>query len=272
MRSHGLVELPVGFGGHDHVCWSYAHDDERTDVALAWLREGAERGCLPIYVGPDGSSVLQAWSDAGQSGPLVAFGVDDLYDLSRPINAPEQIALYASKVDAAVAAGSAGVRVFADTTRLLTDHSRWDSHASWEHQADQWMAAGGRIAAMCAYDSRRIRPQVIASLHPARYVPEMYVPFSLHAGPGGLIFEGSADALCAETFGEALSIVSCGGLVTIDVNYLEFIDGHSAALLARRVGQAKVGGTAIRFVGRNQMLRRLWELLELDPDVIEGVS
>ena len=272
MRSHGLVELPVGFGGHDHVCWSYAHEEERTDVALAWLREGAERGCLPVYVGPDGWSVLQAWSDAGHSEPLEAFAVEDLYDLSRPINVPDQIALYAAKVDAAVAAGNAGVRVFADTTRLLTDHSRWESHASWEHQADRWMAAGGRIAAMCAYDSRRIRPQVIASLHPARYVPDMYVPFSLHAGPGGLILEGSPDALCAETFGEALFIVSCGGLLTIDVNLLEFIDGHSAALLARRVEQAKTGGTAMRFVGRNEQLRRLWKLLELDPEMIEGVS
>jgi anti-anti-sigma regulatory factor len=216
--------------------------------------------------------MLQAWSEAGESVPLEAFSVDDLYDLSRPINAPEQLALYAAKVDAALAAGSAGVRVFADTTRLLTDHSRWESHASWEHQADQWMASGGRIAAMCAYDSRRIRPQTIASLHPARYVPDMYVPFSLHAGPDGLILEGSLDALCGATFGEALAIVSRSGPVTIDVNRLEFIDGHSVALLARRAQQSQMDGTAIRLVGSNYQLRRLWELLQLDPAVIDGVS
>jgi ABC-type transporter Mla MlaB component len=216
--------------------------------------------------------MLQVWSDAGQLAPLEAFSVDDLYDLSRPIDAPEQIALYAAKVDAALAAGSAGVRVFADTTRLLTDHSRWESHASWEHQADQWMAAGGRIAAMCAYDSRRIRPKTIASLHPARYVPDMYVPFSLHAGPVGLVLEGSLDALCGETFGEALRIVSRGGSLTIDVNRLGFIDGHTVALLSRRAEKAQAEGTAIRLVGSNYQLRRLWELLELDPAVIDGVS
>lgn len=70
----------------------------------------------------------------------------------------------------------------------------------------------------------------------------------------------------------ALSIVCYGGLVTIDVNHLVFIDGHSAALVARRIEQAKTSGTAIRLVGRNEKLRRLWELLELDPEVIEGVS
>ena len=60
--------------------------------------------------------------------------------------------------------------------------------------------------------------------------------------------------------------------MTIDVIHLEFIDGHSAAVLARRVEQAETRGTTIRLVGRNERLRRLWGLLELNPDVIEGVS
>jgi hypothetical protein len=62
-----------------------------------------------------------------------------VYDVSPPIDATTQLAVYSAAVGDAIADGFAGIRVAADITPLVADPARRDAHLIWEQLADRYM-------------------------------------------------------------------------------------------------------------------------------------
>ena len=142
-RSSGVLGRGP-YGASDHASFGYRTDDERVQVAAAWLADGLRAGQRTLYVAEApahelanelaGHPVLAA---AMRAGTLLVHTIADLYDLSAPIDAAAQVAGYDATVELALRDGFDGVRVAADITPLVLDPARRDAHLRWEHVADR---------------------------------------------------------------------------------------------------------------------------------------
>ncbi|HWB65519.1 MAG TPA: MEDS domain-containing protein [Mycobacteriales bacterium] len=257
----------------DHACWSYSSDAERAAIAVQWLADGMRIGQRGLYVGEapvdvliDELAALPDVAAALASGALVVQSSTDLYDLSKPVDSPHQLAIYDAGVRAAVAAGYRGVRVAADVTPLVLDPSRHESHVRWEQYADRYITEHP-MAPMCMYDSRRVAGiDAIACVHPLQG-PAAPV-FGLYAvGPHAAALSGEVDALQGAAFGEALA-----GLPNTDtalhLDRLAFIDGDAAWQLHEVVRRRHLAGNPLSLIGAPPALRRTWRALEFEADLL----
>jgi len=231
-----------------HVCLSYDDPGEFRHQAGAFLSEGAAAGQQVWYVGPDAPEVPGlrhlAPADVYPGGPL-----DD---------PDEQVAVYASATEDAVAAGFTGLRVAADATPFVRTPERLDAFARYEHRIDRYLDTQP-FTAMCAYDRRvldRTTVADVACLHRDHNVPT--VTFRLHgsAGPGGAALAGELDVTQDATFTRALDRAAptvADGELVVDGPDLDFIDHHGLLRLAghaRRRGAVAVLRTPLPIAAR----------------------
>lgn len=257
MRSHGASRVVPAGGLHDHVCWAYRSAGERLDLAATWLAAGRALGQQAVYVGPDDAASVHervaAPGDAAEA--FLAFAIEELYDLSRPIVIDEQHERYGAAVARALELGYTGVRVFADITHLIEDPSRLDDHARWEHHADRWIASGLPLAPMCVFDESAVpTPRVVCALHPVR-AEAIDAPFGLAADDSALYLDGEIDALELGLLEQVLGLAAGPSPERIDLSAVTFIDGRSAATL--RAGEAE---GRWELVNASPIVRRTWEL------------
>ncbi len=262
-------------GCGDHACVAYATRSERDAAAVEWLLEGAGLGQRLFVVTDDddgGAGLLDAL--AGASGPelvdtVVCVGIDQVYDLSAPIDIPTQLSQYADEVARAVADGFTGLRVFCDITALIADPARRRSHGRWEHAADVWIAAGNPLAPLCAYDIGVVGAKALAvmALHPRRLGPASAVTtFGVYGGPQRRVLEGEIDAFAAPVLAEALTALP-DGPVDLDAGELTFLSARAALAIARACEEDS-GPTPLRLVGARPSVRRVWEILLLEPTIM----
>lgn len=262
-------------GCSDHACRAYTTRAERDAAAIEWLLEGVELGQRLLAITHDddaGAGLRDAFADA--AGAELAreaahVRVDEFYDLSAPVDIDAQRSRYSNEVARAVADGFNGVRVFCDITALLTNAARRSGHARWEHAADAWMAAGNPLALLCAYDVGVLGDQALAvmALHPLRHGPNSAVTqFGLHCGPSGRVLEGEIDAFSAPVLAEALTVLPAGS-VDIDASELGFLCARAAVTVAQ-AGRGDADGPSLRLLGARPVVRRVWEILELDPEML----
>lgn len=274
-RSSGVLESAQETLCNDHACWAYTSRSERDAAALEWLLNGSRLGQrLFVVTGDDdrGAGLLAAIAGAnarvGQE--VVTFAVDQLYDLSAPIDAEAQLAAYSDEVARAVADGFNGVRVFCDITPLISDPARRASHAHWEHVADAWMAEGNPLAALCAYDIGVVgdQPQAVMALHPLRHGPDSAsTAFGLYCESSRTILGGEVDAFGVPALAAALAVLS-EGPVSLDVSDLSYLCAQGAATLA---GLGKAGAAdqpSLSLVGAQPIVQRIWQILGFDMQML----
>lgn len=219
-----------------------------------------------------GAELLAAIADADArvARAVANFSIDQLYDLSVPIDPQAQLANYAAEVARAVEEGCNGVRVFCDITALIADPARRASHAYWEHFADGWMAEGNPLAALCAYDIGVVgdEPEAVMVLHPLRHGPGVTsTPFGLFCEDSTTVLDGEVDAFGARALAGALAALPEGPLC-LDISDLSYLCARGAAALADAAKPVAAGQPRLRLVGARPIVRRIWQILGFDEQLL----
>ena len=262
-------------GYSDHGCWAYSSRFERDDAAVEWLLDGARLGQKLVAVTADGDAGLGLLAaitespDAELLRGVTYYRVDELYDMARPIDPRAQLAMYSAHVARAIVDGFNGLRVFCDATPLIADPARRASHVRWEHVADEWMAEGNPLAALCAYDIGVVggQPQSVLAVHPLRHGPPAAAQFGLYWESGRRVLEGEIDTFAVPALADALTALPAGP-VDIDARRLSFLCARAATTLARW-GRGD-GAPRLRLIGAPPIVRRVWKVLSLDTRMLPG--
>ncbi|WP_231639768.1 MEDS domain-containing protein [Mycobacterium sp. Marseille-P9652] len=281
MHAKVVVEMSNARGGgcSDHACLAYTTRSGRDAAAVEWLLEGARLGQRLFVVTHDddgGAGLLSALASASDHElvrDVACAGIDQLYDLSVPIDLATQLSRYADEVARAVADGFSGLRVFCDITTLIADAERRRSHGRWEHAADVWMAAGNPLAPLCAYDVGVLGADAlpVMALHPLRRGPASAVtPFGLYGGSRRPILDGEVDAFAAPVLAEALTALPPGP-VDIDVSELSLLGARGAVAIARAC-ERESDPVTLRLFDAPHGVRRVWKVLGLDADMLRQPS
>jgi anti-anti-sigma factor len=194
------------------------------------------------------------------------FPTSQLYDLSRPIDPAEQLAIYDRAVRAAIDSGFDGIRVAADITSLVADPGRRLAHVHWEQVADRYIARQP-LAPLCLYDATRIRSlDVVVCVHPLRHAGAADAKFGVWSGADGVIvLEGEIDGLTSPVLSDVLAGLPHGGSRdAIDVSALRFLDGRSAFILHDALRRRRAAGHDVVLAGANEQLRRLSAMCGFD--------
>ncbi|MGY1604864.1 MEDS domain-containing protein [Geodermatophilus sp. SYSU D00815] len=272
MRAEGLLTDPAGAAQADHVCWVYADADDFAAVARAYLEEGLARGDRLLWIGdPDHARTIRTASGPLADvdglmarGELTVLDVRAGYESSGAFTPEEQFAFYDAATRQARADGHHGLRVVADVSDLAADPERRPDLVRWEHLADEYMASGSGMVALCAYRAD-LGPEAlaaVASVHPLVRPLDDGPPFRVW-------FDGDVLALggCLDTFGaERLDRVLAGThvdrpVVCLDLSRTEFVDVGGCRVLARWARRLEERGARLELVGASRVLRRMWDVL-----------
>jgi anti-anti-sigma regulatory factor len=265
-------DTPVG--PYTHACWAYSTDAERARCAREWLTDGLRHGYRAVYVADAPVDDLIAEladvpdrDEALHGGALVVFSTTDLYDLSAPIDAQAQLAVYIGAVEQALADGFKGLRVAADLTALVEEPARRAAHAHWEQFADRYISQHP-LAPLCLYDTRRVADiEAIVGAHPLQGPAP--APFSLYAAqPHGAALTGEIDLACHSALRELLAGQPASDRV-IDASELTFLDGRAAWLLHAHLAERHAAGNPIVLSNPRDILRRVWSISGFDAGYLD---
>lgn len=274
VRIHGAVAVVPPAHPRDHVCWVYRDDDGLAAAAVDFLAGGRVRGERLLGVGDRAVDALHRDPTAlGGIAGLVAAGalstmtVEEAYVAAGGFTAERQRAFYDRATRRALADGYTGLRVVADVTALATDAGTRDELVRWEHLADQFIAQGPGMSAMCAYRDD-VPAGVLGSaggVHPLVHAAPGTVPFRLFFDGDGLALSGDVDTLSAERLGRILATSPTGGsTVALDLADLRFAGVAACRVLARWARTLAARGVALEMLNAPPLLARMRHVLALD--------
>jgi anti-anti-sigma factor len=277
VRAEGLVTDLEGAARADHVCWVYGDADDLAAVARRYLEEGLALGDRLLWIGDP----AHARSIRAESGPLA--DVDGLIDRggltvldvragysgSGAFAPEEQLGFYDTATRQALADGFHGLRVVADVSHLAGDATRPDL-MRWEHLADEFMASGSGMVALCAY-RRDLGPEAladVASVHPVVRHRDGGPEFRVWFDGGTLAIGGSVDAFGAERLDRVLAATHVDRpVVVLDLSRLEFVDVGGCRTLARWARRLEERSARLEVTGASRVVRRMWAVLGFDEVV-----
>jgi anti-anti-sigma regulatory factor len=274
VRLSGALGAGDTLSSADHVCWVYDDPVSFTDAAERFLAEGLARGERLMCVGNGLAEDLRAAGEPfGSLADLVARGalsfvpVTGTYADGRVVRAEEQLAYYDAAVQAARAEGYRGLRVVADVTPLAGTEAGRAGLVRWEHVADEYIASGAGMVALCAYRCRDLPPEAVAdvaSVHPQVHAPHDAPSFRLWFDGPRAALAGTVDTFAADRLARVLAGISATGpRVALDLSAVEVVDAAGARALARWAGALTDRGTAVHLPGAPTSLVRIWSLLGL---------
>ncbi|MCV2490939.1 MEDS domain-containing protein [Geodermatophilus sp. YIM 151500] len=281
MRAQGLLSEPGAVQPADHVCWTYEDVDSFAPVARQFLAGGLARGERLLCVGDDvvdrirrGVEPLADVDALLDRGALELLPLGDAYDSTAGFAPEQQLTFYEAATRRARADGHRGIRVVADVTALAADPGRRADLLRWEHLADDFMASGSGMSAMCAYRSSVLDAGVVvdaASVHPVVHAPGGAPPFRVFFDDGRVAVAGEVDAVGAARLRRVLA-TSCAdrSAVTLDLSRVEFVDVAGCRLVAEWARGLRDRSAEPRLTGTSPLFRRMWRLLRFDE--LTGVS
>jgi hypothetical protein len=182
--------------------------------------------------------------------------------------APErQLAFYDAATQRAVDDGYRGLRVVAELTPLAQDASSRADLVQWEHLADDFMAAGSGMSAMCAYrgDLPADALADVVAAHPLVHAPQDVPPFRLFFDDECLALAGSVDTFAADRLSLLLATSPVRGPVaTLDLTFLDFLDGAGCRAVARWVRDLGARSIAVELRSAPHVVQRMWSILDFD--------
>lgn len=275
MRLTGALAERDALAGADHVCWVYDDPASFSDAAHRFLAEGLARGERLLCVG-DGmaADLCAAGEPFGSIDDLVARGAlsfestGDTYTDGEPVRPRDQWAFYDAAVRAARADGFRGLRVVADVSALATTAVGRARLVEWEHVADEFIASGAGMVAMCAYDRALLDADAVADVtvvHPQVHAPLDPPSFRVWFDEGVVHLGGTVDAFGAGRLARVLEFPAVPSApAVLDLSGLEVVDVAGCRVLARWAAAAAGSGQRPVLRGAPRAARRIWDLLGLD--------
>lgn len=273
VRAHGAVTEVPEAGATDHLCWVY-DDDGDFDVAVRmFLAGGLARGERLLCVGERVIEPLAgATAQLGDTDGLRAEGVLQTLTLAEAYAAtgtftPEaQLEFYERATRAAIADGYEGLRVVADVGGLAERADTREVLLRWEHLADEYMARGSGMTAMCTY--RRDLPGAAlseaAAVHPLVHAPAT-PPFQIFFDGGHVALSGSVDTFGADRLARVLASSSVSGeRAVLDLALVDFVDVAASRVIARWAQDLDARSLPLEVRGASPLLRRMWQVLGLE--------
>lgn len=275
MRRQGLLDSPRGCGTSDHLCWSFADDDEFLAAASIWAIDGFGLGQRVVYLADRDPAALRADLRPAMDvdtlidvGALTIVSLRGGYPGGGPVVAATQLDFYRQLTDRAIADGFAGIRVVADGTELVRNPAHVDAMVRWEQTADRYMAKAP-MSAMCAYDRRALPMATLAevcAVHPLRHDPSEATPFSVHALPLGWAIAGDLESYSRDQLDRILRQVTAGSeaRVVLDVRAVSHVSAACAAVLHRLALRMAQRGRTLELLDPSPVFRRVWDALDFD--------
>ncbi len=276
-----MVSGGHGFGVTDHVCWLYGTHARFLDAATEFLADGLAAGERLMYTSarslPAMRAELAGIPDADRlldDGGLLLCSLSDMYDPAGAAEPEREFAAWAQAGEQAVRDGYRGLRSVSDATELVVSPQRRTAQVRLEHLAEQYLATGHPIAAMCAYDRQRLGDETVsdvAAMHPLVHGPGTFAERRLYFDEGRLVLAGAVDHFSTDQLARLLAACHRDGTeVILDVGELEFIDARGLFVLARWGRQLADNGGSLRIEHASGVMRRAWEALNFhrSPGVI----
>ncbi len=258
----------------DHVCWIYEDDDDFAQAARRYLEEGLARGERLMWIGEGDGAVLRTpagpladLDDLRARGVLQVLDVRAGYEGSGGFGPDEQFAFYDAATRAAIEDGYRGLRVVADVSVLAADPERRPDLVRWEHLADEYIASGSGMVALCAYRSDLGADALDdgASVHPVVRSAGSGPPFRLWFDGDTLAVAGALDTFAADRLDRVLTGSHVDGpVVTLDLSRVEFVDVGGCRALARWARYLQDRSARLELVGSSRVLKRMWRILCFD--------
>ena len=273
MRLSGVLDEHDALAHADHVYWVYDDLASFTEAAQRFLADGLARGDRLLCVG-DGladefrlaGEPFGSLDDLVARGALCFRGVSGTYADGQVVRADQQHAFYDAAVQAARDAGYRGLRVVADITPLARTAAGRAGLVQWEHVADEYIASGSGMVALCAYSRDALTEEALAdvtSVHPQVHAPYRLPSFRIWFDGPRPALAGTVDTFAAERLARVLGSPDPGPVAVLDLSGLEVVDAAGARVLARWAASLLDRGTAVHLPGAPSSLLRIWSLLGL---------
>jgi anti-anti-sigma factor len=273
VRSHGLVTEVPRSGGTDHLCWVYEDESSLDDAVERFLTGGLARGERLLCVGDD--VVDRMRSDAPPlpdvaglvaRGALEMLTVAEAYDAVGEFSPERQFEFYEAMTRRAIDEGYSGLRVVAELSALAADADLRPELVRWEHVADEFMASGSGMTAMCAYrgDLPGDALADVASAHPLVRAPDGMPPFRVFFDDDRVVVAGDVDTFSAGRLAAVLASSPVGSdRAVLDLAPLEFADVAAVRVLARWAQDLRARSVDVEIEGASPLLARIWRVLGL---------
>lgn len=275
VRAQGLLSGPTDARLVDHACWVYDDDAAFAAAARDFLADGLAGGDRLLCVGDD-RALEQLRRVTGTTaevdghvarGALGFLPVTGAYTATGQLEAGAQREWYEQTTRQARAEGYRGLRVLAELTPLAADPAGCAELLRWEHLADDFMASGEGMTALCAYRRDLLPASVladVASVHPQVHARPEHAAFRVFFDDGGLAVAGTLDAFGADRL---TRVLSCSALappaVRMDLSRVEFMDAAGCRAIAAWAHglEQRCGPAEVTLTGASRMVRRMWQLL-----------
>jgi ABC-type transporter Mla MlaB component len=274
VRAQGLVTAVPGAEAGDHLCWVYDDDAAFDAAARQFLAQGLARGERLLCVGErvmdgvqGGVTPVAGVERLLAEGRLELLTVAQAYAATGRFAPERQLAFYDAATQRAVDDGYRGLRVIAEVTPLAEDPASRAGLVGWEHRADEFMASGSGMSAMCAYRSDLPSSALadVATAHPLVHAPLDVPPFRMFFDEGCLALAGSVDTFDADRLATLLATSRVRGPVAVlDLTFLDFVDGAGCRALARWVRDLAARSIAVELRSAPRVVQRMWSILDFD--------
>jgi anti-anti-sigma regulatory factor len=274
VRAAGLISDSADVTVADHVCW-VDHDQAAFDAAVRdFAACGLDRSERLLAVGERvidslrrGRPPLGDLARLISQGSLETLTTAQAYGDADTFDPEGQLEFYDAATRRALRDGRSGLRVLADISPLAVDPARRTDLVRWEHLADDFVAHGPGMSAMCIYGGD-LDPDTLteaASAHPLAHVPQVAVPsFRLFFEDGRLVIVGSVDTFDAGRLARLLATSPVPApTATVDLSRVEFIDVAGCRTIGTWAQQLHRRGLPVSVVGASRLVRRMWQLLGL---------
>jgi anti-anti-sigma regulatory factor len=252
MRANGSVRELGGLGRTSHLCWPYDDPAHLHLAAEAYIAEGFALGERVACIGE-------------QFAQRDVVSLDDAYGRTPRTTAEQKLQFWDEVTRQALSDGCTGLRVIAEVTRLAMDPDQLDEQLRWEHLADDYIANGPGLSAICAYRSDVLDDTVIRALacrHPQVREPVQEESFRLFFDGEVLVLAGILDSFNAAQLERLLAgtHVQSDRLV-LDASQLEFVDGRGTTVFAELAMALSERNGMLRITGASTTLRKVWRVL-----------
>jgi anti-anti-sigma factor len=251
------------------------HDDAAgLDQALrAFLAGGLDRGERLLCVGDrviegvrGAAAPLDRVDELVEAGTLQLLTVAEVCAATGAFDTDLQFAFYDAATRRALGDGYTGLRVVAEVSPLAADPELRRELVRWEQRADEYIAHGPGMTAMCAYRAD-LPPEALAdatSVHPLGHTPDGVPQFRIFFDDHRVVLSGSVDTFDADRLARVLAVSPTPPEVVLDLGLVEFVDVAGFRVLARWAGGLRARSVPVRIEGASPIVRRIWRLLAFD--------
>jgi anti-anti-sigma factor len=149
-------------------------------------------------------------------------------------------------------------------TEVAADPALCGQLLEWEHLADDFIASGSGMTALCAYAGPRLARDALAdlaSVHPVVHSAEP-PPFRVWFDDDGLTLAGEVDVVGAERLGRVLASSPVRPPVAVlDLARVEFMDVSGCRAIAHWALELQDRGVRLVLLGASRLFRRMWTVL-----------